>query len=401
MRVLSLFDGISCGRVALERAGIAVECYYASEIDKYATTVSQKNYPDIIRLGDIRNIDFTQFIGKIDLIIGGSPCQDLSIAKQNRQGLSGERSGLFWKFVEAVKIIKPKYFLLENVASMSTENRAIISDALGVEPVLINSALVSAQQRKRLYWCNWPVEQPKDKNIYLKDILESGLPYTDKSYCLTSNYNGAYFSHGVITKQRSMVAELIGCALRTREYGKQLEVRKDNKANAMTSVTTDSMVCDGIGVKSVNKFQEIKKFNPDKSDALVAGYYKAPFNQQATGVFTPLVIGACGKPCQGNRVYSVRGKSVCLSANGGGKGAKTGLYKIDLPDGDYYVRKLTPIECERLQTLPDDYTFGVSNTQRYKMIGNGWTVDVIAHIFRELKQEQEEKKCGFYTALFG
>lgn len=452
MRVLSLFDGISCGRVALERAGIAVECYYASEIDKYATTVSQKNYPDIIRLGDIRNIDFTQFIGKIDLIIGGSPCQDLSIAKQNRQGLSGERSGLFWKFVEAVKIIKPKYFLLENVASMSTENRAIISDALGVEPVLINSALVSAQQRKRLYWCNWPVEQPKDKNIYLKDILESGLPYTDKSYCLTSNYNGAYFSHGVITKQRSMVAEplliaentkkgyseinagecfdnsfpqsltrrdrkmdkksnclaamfpsffqYIGCALRSRHHVKQLEVRKDNKANAMTSVTTDSMVCGGIGVKSVNKFQEIKKFNPDKSDALVAGYYKAPFNQQATGVFTPLVIGACGKPCQGNRVYSVRGKSVCLSANGGGKGAKTGLYKIDLPDGDYYVRKLTPIECERLQTLPDDYTSGVSNTQRYKMIGNGWTVDVIAHIFRELKLEQEEKKRGIKTALF-
>ncbi len=398
MKVLSLFDGISCGRVALERAGIAVECYYASEIDKYATAVSQKNYPDIIRLGDIRNIDFTQFIGKIDLIIGGSPCQDLSIAKQNRQGLSGERSGLFWKFVEAVQVIKPKYFLLENVASMSKENRAIISDALGVEPVLINSALVSAQQRKRLYWCNWPVEQPKDKNIYLKDILESGLPYTDKSYCLTSNYNGAYFSHGVITKQRSMVAELIGCALRTREYGKQLEVRKDNKANAMTSVTTDSMVCGGIGVKSVNKFQEIKKFNPDKSDTLVAGYYRAPYNQQATGVFTPLVIGACGKPCQGNRVYSVRGKSVCLSANGGGKGAKTGLYKIDLPDGDYYVRKLTPIECERLQTLPDDYTSGVSNTQRYKMIGNGWTVDVIAHIFRELKQE--EKKRGIKTALF-
>ena len=144
----------------------------------------------------------------------------------------------------------------------------------------------------------------------------------------------------------------------------------------------------------------IKKFNPDKSDALVAGYYKAPFNQQATGVFTPLVIGACGKPCQGNRVYSVRGKSVCLSANGGGKGAKTGLYKIDLPDGDYYVRKLTPIECERLQTLPDGYTEGISNTQRYKAIGNGWTVDVIAHIFRELKREQEKQKRGIKTALF-
>ena len=117
--VLSLFDGISCGRLALERAGIPVKVYYASEIDKYAIKVSGKNYPDIIRLGDVREIDFSRFIGKIDLIIGGSPCQDLSIAKKNRQGLEGEKSGLFWKFVEAVKTIKPKYFMLENVASMS------------------------------------------------------------------------------------------------------------------------------------------------------------------------------------------------------------------------------------------------------------------------------------------
>lgn len=450
MRVLSLFDGISCGRVALERADIAVECYYASEIDKYATTVSQKNYPDIIRLGDIRNIDFTQFIGKIDLIIGGSPCQDLSIAKQNRQGLSGERSGLFWKFVEAVQVIKPKYFMLENVASMSKENRVIISQTLGVEPVLINSALVSAQQRKRLYWCNWEVSQPDDKHIYLKDILETGFPYTDKSYCLTARYDGAHFEHDYVLKQRSMVAEplriaentqkgyaeincgecfdgsfpksqtrrgrkmdkksncltaafpqffqYIGCALRSRIKGKHLEVRKDEKANALTSVVTDSAVCVNIAVKCTNKFQEIKKVNPEKSDALIAGYYKAPFNQQATGVFTPLVVGSSGKPCQGNRVYSVRGKSVCLSANGGGKGAKTGLYKIDLPDGDYYVRKLTPLECERLQTLPEGYTEGISNTQRYKAIGNGWTVDVIAHIFRELKKE--EQKRGIKTTLF-
>lgn len=148
MRVLSLFDGISCGRVALLRAKIAVNAYFASEIDKYAIKISEKNYPDIVRLGDIRKIDFSQFIGKIDLIIGGSPCQDLSIAKQNRQGLNGERSGLFWKFVEAIQTIKPKYFLLENVASMSKENLEIISKALGVEPVLINSSLVSAQQRK-------------------------------------------------------------------------------------------------------------------------------------------------------------------------------------------------------------------------------------------------------------
>ena len=135
MRVLRLFDGISCGRLALERAGIPVEVYYASEIDKYAIKVSEKNYPDIIRLGDVREIDFSRFISKIDLIIGGSPCQDLSIAKKNRQGLEGEKSGLFWKFVEAVKNIKPKYFMLENVASMSKENKQIITDTLGIEPV--------------------------------------------------------------------------------------------------------------------------------------------------------------------------------------------------------------------------------------------------------------------------
>lgn len=444
LRVLSLFDGISCGRLALERAGIPVEVYYASEIDKYAIKVSEKNYPDIIRLGDVRDIDFSQFTDKIDLLIGGSPCQDLSIAKQNRQGLSGERSGLFWKYVEALRIIKPKHFLLENVASMSKENKQAISEALGVEPILINSALVSAQQRKRLYWCNWAVDQPEDKGILLKSVLESGQPYTAKSYCLTSNYKGAYFNHSVITKQRSMIAEpllvaentkkgyaeinqgecfdnafpnshtrrgrkmekkancltaiipqffqYLGCALRTRNKTKRLEIRKDNKANALTSVTTDSGVCVGIAVKSVDKFREIKAINPEKSDTLIAGYYKAPFNQQSTGVFAPVVVGSCGKPCQGNRVYSVRGKSVCLSANGGGKGSKTGLYKIDLPDGDYYVRKLTPLECERLQTLPDDYTAGVSDTQRYKAIGNGWTVDVIAHIFRELLKS-EKREC--------
>ncbi|MFI3241748.1 MAG: DNA (cytosine-5-)-methyltransferase [Alphaproteobacteria bacterium] len=343
MKVLSLFDGISCGRVALERAGVKVSTYYASEIDKYAEAVSKKNYPDIIRLGDVRNIDFSQFIGKIDLIIGGSPCQDLSIAKQNRQGLSGERSGLFWKFVEAVETIKPKYFMLENVASMSQENKELISKTLGVESILINSALVSAQQRKRLYWCNWANDLPEDKGILLQDILETGEAWNDKSHCLTSSYKGAIFPHDFLRHQRQMVAEPVGCALRSRENKKQLEVRKDKKSNAMTSARTDSMVC------------------------------------------SPVRLGSLGKPSQGNRVYSVKGKSVCLSAQSGGKGAKTGLYKIDLPDGDYMVRKLSPTECERLQTLPEGYTEGVSNTQRYKAIGNGWTVDVLVHLFKKLE----------------
>ena len=303
MRVLSLFDGISCGQVALERAGIPVEVYYASEIDKYAIQITQKNYPDTIQLGDINNIDFTEFIGKVDLLIGGSPCQDLSISKNNRQGLQGSRSGLFYKYVEALETIKPKYFLLENVASMKKEDKDTITSILGVEPILINSALVSAQQRKRLYWTNIPnITQPPDKGILLRDILESGLPYLEKAEALTASYNGAVFWNSIQKHQRTMIAE-------------------------------------------------------------------------------PIRIGQYGKGGQGQRIYSVQGKSVSLSANGDGQGAKTGLYKIDLPDGEYLIRKLTPLECERLQTLPDNYTEGISNTQRYKCIGNGWTVDVIAHIF--------------------
>lgn len=175
MRVLSLFDGISCGQLALRRAGVKIDVYYASEIDKYAIQVTQHNFPKTIQLGDVTKIDFTQFIGKIDLLIGGSPCQDLSVAKKDRKGLDGSRSGLFFKYVEALETIKPKYFLLENVASMRKEDRDTITEILGVEPIMINSALLSAQQRKRYYWTNIPnVTQPEDKGIFLKDIIEGG-----------------------------------------------------------------------------------------------------------------------------------------------------------------------------------------------------------------------------------
>ena len=167
---------------------------------------------------------------------------------------------------------------------------------------MINSALVSAQQRKRCYWTNIPgITQHADKRIFLKDIIDNAVPWQGKSYCLTANYGNAYLKNTLERHQRSMVA-------------------------------------------------------------------------------VPIRIGDIGSSAQGHRVYSVQGKSVSLSANGGGQGGGTGLYKIDLPDGDYIIRKLSPVECERLQTLPDNYTAGVSDSQRYKQLGNGWTVDVIAHI---------------------
>lgn len=410
MKILSLFDGISCGRLALERAGILVEKYYASEIDKYAIQVTHKNYPDTIQVGDVTKLNYLELLD-VDMVIGGSPCQDLSIAKQNREGLRGARSGLFWKYVEALEVIHPKWFLLENVASMRNEDRDAITATLKkicpeTECIMINSALVSAQQRKRYYWTNWHVEQPQDKGILLKDILESGESLNNKSHCLDANYHkGTSLEHYAEKRNRELVA--VPCAMRTREDElgkfKRLETKDDDKANSLTSVQTDSMVAEKITPFVESKLPDIEKkfgelppmFNPYNKQKITD---KAPTQtcacaSQTTSstvmMFEPVRIGnleGLGKG-QANRIYSVRGKSVCLNANGGGGDAKTGLYKVDLPDGDYIIRKLTPVECERLQTLPDNYTAGVSNTQRYKAIGNGWTVDVIAWIFSQLPKD--------------
>src|SRR3990167_2667034 len=175
MRILSLFDGISCARVALLKQNFKIEKYFASEIDKYAVQVAQKNYPDTIQLGDVKEIG-KKVVSKIDLLIGGSPCQDLSIAKKNREGLKGSRSGLFYEYVRILKEIKPKYFLLENVARMSEESKNIITETLGVQPVLFNASLVSAQDRPRLFWTNINFELPENMGIVLKDILIADIP---------------------------------------------------------------------------------------------------------------------------------------------------------------------------------------------------------------------------------
>jgi DNA (cytosine-5)-methyltransferase 3A len=314
MKILSLFDGISCARVALERAGIPISKYYASEVDKNAIVVAQKNYPDTIQLGDVTQIDGCHIgiISKgIDSLIGGSPCQDLSIAKKNRKGLDGERSGLFWHFVRIKNEVQPKYFILENVASMSKESKDIISKALGVEPIMIDAALVSAQRRKRLFWTNIPnVVLPEDRGILLKDILQ-----------LDHDFYGVY-----------------------SDYNNKIT---ENKAYTRGT---------GCGVSRSATFQQV--------------------------ITQPVRIAKIGKGGQGDRVYSIVGKSVSLSANGGGRGAKTGLYAVK-----DFVRKLTPIECERLQCLPDNWTEGISDTQRYRCLGNAFNVEVVAHILKGLANQ--------------
>lgn len=291
MRVLSLFDGISCGHVALERAGIPVEVYYASEIDKYAIQITQKNYPDTIQLGDVTKLDGTSLKNKIDLLIGGSPCQSLSITmSQTRQNLDG-KSKLFFEYVRILNEVQPKYFLLENVASMKDECKKIISEYMGVEPVLINSNCFSAQDRPRLYWTNIPVNVfgLKECNLCLQDIMESNV---DEKY---------YYNY----------------PLYNIDMNKQVCAYMDFKNNEMHK-----------------------------------------------------------------RIFNPAFKCHTLTTCGGGNTQK----KV-LDNGR--ARKLTPLEYERLQTLPDNYTSCVSNSQRYNTCGNGWTVDVIAHIFSFIGEKNE------------
>lgn len=317
IKVLSLFDGISCGRVALERAGYEVETYYASEIDKYATQVSEKNWPEIVRLGDVTkwkewNIEWSE----IDLILAGSPCQGFSFAGK-QLAFNDPRSALFFEFVNILNHIKQYNpdvkFLLENV-KMKQQHMDIISGLLNEYPVMINSSSLSAQNRVRLYWANWDFTVPSDgKGEILENILQSDSLVDDK-YFLT-NKNIAHLQ---------------------RDFGsKGKDITDKEKYNTLTA----SMGTGGGNVPylKVNKKGNLKR-NQDKASCLTGG------------------------------------------GNSGGNHSD-----MDLIVKDFTVRRLTPVECERLQTLPDNYTAGVSDTQRYKALGNGWTVDVIAHILKRME----------------
>ena len=273
--VLSLFDGMSCGQLALDTLGIKVNNYFASEIDPYAIKIAKKNYPNTKHIGSVVDVKGAN-LPKIDLLIGGSPCQSFSNAGE-RTGMDG-KSKLFWEFVRVLKETNPTYFLLENVR-MKKEWENIITEQLGVKPILINSRLVSAQNRPRLYWTNIPnIEQPLDRGLVLADILEDTW---------------------------------------------------DDKFN--------------LSEKACDYMSRLRN----------------------------------GKPRWEYHTNPLDGKSACLTANMY-KGVPYGVIKEQL-------RRLTPVECERLQTVPDNYTAGVSDTQRFKMLGNGWTIDVIAHILINMK----------------
>jgi DNA (cytosine-5)-methyltransferase 3A len=349
MNVLSLFDGMSCGQQALERAGIKVDNYFASEIDKYAIQVTMANYPNTTQLGSVVDVDGYS-LPKIDILIGGSPCQSFSFAGK-RKGMSTKdeqeiltldhylrlksegyefegQSYLFWEYMRLLNEVKPTYFLLENVM-MGEKWEKVLSKAIGVNAIEINSALVSAQNRRRLYWTNIGmeasgffgdlesiIEQPKDREILLRDVLESEV---DEKYFLSENS----FIFDRIKNNHPFTPRI---------------PNKDEKSN-----------CIKIGGSGVDDLV-VHNTMPRSGDPKKGG----------TGPLS-----------------RTDGKTYCLDTG------NTNAVEI-IPTSR--IRRLTPIECERLQTVKDNYTNHVSDSQRYKMLGNGWTVDVITHIFKYIKQ---------------
>lgn len=343
LTVWSLFDGMSCGRIALERVGIPVRQYIASEVDKYAIQISAKNYPDIEHVGDVCAFNPSLYSNP-DLLLAGSPCQGFSFAGK-RLNFDDPRSKLFFEFVRVLRSAAPTYFLLENVP-MKKESMDVITQELGVEPITINSSLVSAQNRKRLYWTNIPsVYPPEDKGIMLRDILETE-PVADRYYAglkLQEGYRGGNQLNPNYRSQQNTIYDL------------------DDKSGTVCAGTH------GYCIGYVPVPRQVKS----KDGLVLAGH--------ADNINGHDVI---------KRVYSPEGKCPTLTTMQGG-------HREPKVTSSTTWRKLTPNEIEALQTVPNNYTEGVSNTQRYKMLGNGWTVDVIAHIFESLKTTlQEELHSG-------
>jgi DNA-cytosine methyltransferase len=432
MNVLSLFDGMSCGQIALDQLGIKVDNYYAAEIDKYAIEIAKKNYPNTIHLGDVTKIKGSD-LPKIDLLIGGSPCQGFSFAGK-QLNFDDPRSALFFEFVRLLKECNPKYFLLENVR-MKKEYQDVITEHLGVEPIMINSALVSAQNRVRLYWTNIPnITQPKDKGIVLKNILQDEIGYelsdakvdrvlnsprgkgyfydqekhnkigtviagyhkepTDGSYVVTkpiqvgmaNDINGhdilkrVYSPEGksptlttmegghrqpkvaCMTERRTEEAKQLRKEYR-QKYGKDFSPRRDKE---LVERTDDKVNCltTSMTKEHLLKFPIYENEQPHKDN------YKKLRDESEEKVLATQMNNSenFGNAVREKKAFTLRASN------------PNGMINKE----QYYYRKLTPLECERLQTVPDGYTEGVSNTQRYKMLGNGWTVAVIKHIFKNL-----------------
>jgi len=379
MNVLSLFDGMSCTQIALKNLGIKVDNYYASEIDKYAIEVARKNFPETIHLGDIKDITGSDFIRDIDLIVAGSPCQGFSFAGK-QLAFDDPRSALFFEFVRLLKEVKPKYFLLENVR-MKKEHLDVISQQVseiypecnngslfGIEPILINSAKLSAQNRNRFYWTNIPnVEQPEDLGIVLKDIIEdSFVSDRDKSYCIdASYYKGGNLKTYFKKSRRQLVfntPKQVGVATDIKGFD---VIKRIYSENGKSPTLTTMQGGHREPKIAVNSYREVRTEQAKKERKKIrkeTGKDHTPFRSKKLVVRDDNKVGTVTPALNNDHKISFsRDNSEELT-----------------------WRKLSVLECERLQTVPDNYTEGVSNSQRYKMLGNGFTVKVIEHILKNI-----------------
>ena len=364
-RVLSLFDGMGCAHLAMQGAGLQVERYVAFEVDRFCNEAVAHNFPDAERRGDVFDADFTEFEG-FDFLMGGSPCTYWSVAQSaDRRETTASGAGweLFQQYVRALREARPRWFVYENNKSMSRAIRDSISAEFGFGPVHIDSALVSAQHRQRLYWVGRReedgtysqvhVEQPTDRGILLRDILETGIDLTgrDKSYVLTASYDGAVPWNTIERSQRSMVAEPL-------EY-----CPPEDYDVAVTDRNIRATTTGPSGVSGTAQGYTVML--PDsKANAMTAGQC------HKSKVIEPLQDDKLSP------VYEVRDGEIEIRGR---------RYPIKLHDGRYVIRKLTVRECMRLQTVPEWYDFScVSKTQAYKMLGNGWTVQVIVHLLRSI-----------------
>lgn len=416
MNVLSLFDGMACGALALFASNIEIERYVAYEIDKYAIKTSIHNFPFIEHRGDVFTGDFTEY-KDFDLLCGGSPCTYWSIAQQNNRETEASGMGweLFQQYVRALREAEPKFFIYENNKSMSNAIRASITEAFGFEPILINSALVSAQNRQRLYWVGRrnadgtyskvDVEQPKDKGIVLSVILESGSPQNTtldgKSQTLKAQYQNTNQQNVCCYKSTygaSGVAEpvRVGCMPSPDgEIKNSQAMRIYSCGGKSVNLTAQG---GGLGAKTGLYAVPCGTRQPEKSRTLTSSYSRGGQRDFKMNIETNGQLGKTGvidcfaKPIEWNEhgeptkatsgidgktytVYRVENNWITI---------KNKQYPIKIMDGYYIIRKLTVRECMRLQTVPEWYEFPVSDSQAYKMLGNGWTVDVIAHILNSI-----------------
>lgn len=416
IKVLSLFDGKSGGQIALDNLGVIVKNYYASEIDKHAIKVTQHNFPNTMQLGSVTNVKGAD-LPTIDILIGGSPCQSFSFAgKQKGMSTKCEKeiltldyylelkdegyefegqSYLFWEYIRLLKETNPTYFLLENV-KMSKKWEGVISNTLGIEPIEINSAKVSGQNRKRLYWTNIKAEpyglfgdlkcmipQPKDKGILLKDILETDVP--DKYY-LSEKMIKWLTTHSEKrgTKFKQLDGNQKASCLTTTEAKQNLSNDYICVASRDRSVQTDNVVIQlnqsmesgGKQPYQQNRVYDVNGISPALLSQMSCGTHAILVPEATKKGFAEINPGECfdfeNPKSKTRRGRKMEDKSNCLMAK------ETDFMTYT---NDYRVRRLTPTECKRLQTVPDWYDMSiVSDTQKYRMLGNGWTVDVIAHI---------------------